>query len=267
MIPVPSSSLGPVGPASMGVCGLSSVPSHRSPVKCAARGGRRKSPPLAGGCSTAQPSFARAVGGLPHRAAMGRAAAFTLIELLVVISIIAILAALAFPAVNGAIGSARKAQARNDVMQIVTAIKAFKAEYGRLPIPAEDFRTPSGDGKENNDDPWYQNNNNVILRALLAEESGSGGVLNPKKIVFLDAKTTKTKKGGVDLSDYIFYDPWGTPYAIKVDRDGSGKLEYYNNGTANIFGIAMAASAGPGKSFGNPVASDPSGKDDILSFK
>ncbi|MFM8981956.1 MAG: type II secretion system protein, partial [Spartobacteria bacterium] len=55
---------------------------------------------------------------------------FTLIELLVVISIIAVLAALAFPAVNGAMDSARKARAKSDVAQIATAVVAYETEYG-----------------------------------------------------------------------------------------------------------------------------------------
>ena len=46
------------------------------------------------------------------------ASAFTLIELLVVISIIAILASLAFPAVGGAMDSAKKTTAKNAAEQI-----------------------------------------------------------------------------------------------------------------------------------------------------
>ena len=59
--------------------------------------------------------------------------AFTLIELLVVISIIAVLAGLAFPAVNGAIASARKAEVRSMASQIQGAIIAYYTEYGVLP--------------------------------------------------------------------------------------------------------------------------------------
>jgi prepilin-type N-terminal cleavage/methylation domain-containing protein len=44
--------------------------------------------------------------------------AFTLIELLVVIAILGILMALLFPAVDGALEGARRAQASNDVTQI-----------------------------------------------------------------------------------------------------------------------------------------------------
>jgi len=261
MIPVPSSSLGPVGPASMGVCGLSSVPSHRSPVKCAARGGRRKSPPLAGGCSTAQPSFARAVGGLPHRAAMGRAAAFTLIELLVVISIIAILAALAFPAVNGAINSARKAQARNDVQQIVTAVKAFKAEYGRMPSDVV------GDSSRILDDSEGGGENAAAQRVMMDHLLGVNRTLNTKGMVFLEPKNTKGTKGGYNTSTGVFYDPWGTPYFIKIDTNYDDRIEYYNAGVANVFGSAMAVSFGPDKKIGDPYAASGYGKDDICSFK
>ena len=247
MIPVPSSSLGPVGPASMGVCGLSSVPSHRSPVKCAARGGRRKSPPLAGGCSTAQPSFARAVGGLPHRAAMGRAAAFTLIELLVVISIIAILAALAFPAVNGAIGSARKTQARNDVQQIVSAVKAFQAEYGKF--PTDDINSTDNDVSDN-----YYSSNKAIIAALL----GTNDILNPKRIVFLEARESAKGRSGIKKDDGEFVDPWGKSYIIKLDTNYNGKTEYYGARYTSV----VAFSVGPN---GNPE--NPQGGDDICSFK
>jgi prepilin-type N-terminal cleavage/methylation domain-containing protein len=240
MIPVPSSSLGPVGPASMGVCGLSSVPSHRSPVKCAARGGRRKSPPLAGGCSTAQPSFARAVGGLPHRAAMGRAAAFTLIELLVVISIIAILAALAFPAVNGAIGSARKAQARNDVQQIALAIKSFASEYGHLPSSVTDS------------EEWISDNGN-LMKILTGE---LGQALNPKNIKFFDPKLANKAKGG--LYDGKYYDPWGELYLIKLNTDYTNKIEYYGDKIVDV----IVLSKGP-----NKVQNDPNSGDDIFNFK
>jgi prepilin-type N-terminal cleavage/methylation domain-containing protein len=190
-----------------------------------------------------------------------RPAAFTLIELLVVISIIAILAGLAFPAFNGAINSARKAQARNDVQQIVAAVRAFQSQYGRVPTSAD----PGADPDNDSADTYNQSDNDSIMRVLMAAESGSG--LNSKNIVFLNAKTTKNKKGGVNLDDYIFYDPWGTPYAIKLDNNYNGKIEYYNGGSANIFNIAMAASAGPDKEFGDPYETSGSGKDDICSFK
>jgi prepilin-type N-terminal cleavage/methylation domain-containing protein len=193
---------------------------------------------------------------------LGRFAAFTLIELLVVISIIAILAGLAFPAVNGALNSARKAQARNDVQQIVAAVKAFQSEYGRMPTT-----DPAGTDPENEwGDTYYQGDNERVIRILVNAETGNQRI-NAKGIVFLDAKSTQNKKGGIDLTDFKFYDPWGIPYAIKLDNNYSGKVEYYNNGTPNIFNSSMAVSSGPDKQFGNPYAASGTGKDDICSFK
>ena len=60
--------------------------------------------------------------------------AFTLIELLVVIAIIAILVGLFFPAFSAVQNQARKAQAKNDLTQIVNAVNAFYTEYGQYPL-------------------------------------------------------------------------------------------------------------------------------------
>src|SRR6266550_6015108 len=65
-----------------------------------------------------------------------RASAFTLIEMTVVILIIVILASFLYTAGSSAIEHARKAQAKNDVTQIVTAVNAFYTEYGKYPVPA-----------------------------------------------------------------------------------------------------------------------------------
>src|SRR5688572_15449697 len=59
--------------------------------------------------------------------------AFTLIELLVVIVAVAVLMGLAFPVFQGVQNQAKKTQARNDLIQIVTAVNAFYTEYGRYP--------------------------------------------------------------------------------------------------------------------------------------
>jgi prepilin-type N-terminal cleavage/methylation domain-containing protein len=176
-----------------------------------------------------------------------RPAAFTLIELLIVISIILILAGLAFPAVQGALESAKKAQARNDVHQIAAAVRAFHLEYGRY--PTSEVNT-GGDGG----DFYTQANNNSVIRALMGQDAD----LNPRNIVFLDAKTAKAKKGGVDISDYIFYDPWGTPYGIKMDNNYNGRTEYYGQRLTPV----VVVSFGPNKEQDNPNQSN----DDITNF-
>jgi len=137
--------------------------------------------------------------------------AFTLIELLVVISIIAILASLSFPAVNGAIDSARKARAGSDVTQIATAVVAYEVEYGRLP-------THTGTAV------------NSTLMATLTGNSTD----NPRKIVFLEASEWKKGRGGTNSSG--FCDPWDSAsvYQIALDTDYDNKVDAGNPST-NLF--------------------------------
>lgn len=131
-----------------------------------------------------------------------RLQAFTLIELLVVISIIAILASLAFPAINGAMDSARKTTAKNAAVQIANAVVAYETEYGRLPrttwatAPTADFSGP-------------------ITANLIGTLSGTTND-NPRAIVFLETSAYKKGKGGTNSSgEYL--DPWGGTYRIALD--------------------------------------------------
>jgi prepilin-type N-terminal cleavage/methylation domain-containing protein len=160
-------------------------------------------------------------------------AGFTLIELLVVISIIAILAGLAFPAVQGALGQGKKAQARNDVNQIAMAFKAFQLEYGRLP------GTGSTDGAAPDD--W--------ITTLT-----STNTLNPRGIVFFEPKVAKGGKGG--LSNNVYYDPWGKAYTVLLDLNYDNKLATNNQ---TYFTTAIVQSLGPDGSNNTT--------DDILNVK
>lgn len=128
--------------------------------------------------------------------------AFTLIELLIVIAIIGILMSLLFPAVNGALDAARKAQAKNDVTQIATAVTAYETEYGKLP-PG-----PTSSGAD-------------IEGVLLQSLTGTSTNNNPRKIVFLEVNQSKPGKSGVDIitAPTKFVDPWGSAYQIVVDTD------------------------------------------------
>ncbi len=132
--------------------------------------------------------------------------AFTLIELLVVIAIIAILAGLAFPAVQGAMNSGKKAQARNDVAQLVAAVKAFQLEYGRLPTSS-----PPGSDQTNAD------NANVVA-ALIGSNS-----LNPRGITFFEPKIAKNGEPGLN-ADGVYRDPWGSPYTFMLDNNYDNKI-------------------------------------------
>jgi len=141
---------------------------------------------------------------------------FTLIELLVVISIIAVLAGLAFPAVNGAMDSARKARAKSDVTQIATAVVAYETEYGKLP-------TISG---------------NSVNTAFLATLSGNS-TDNPRKIVFLELSEWKKGKGGTNASG--FCDPWDNTsvYQIALDTDYDNSVTAGTNSTNIMKKVAV----------------------------
>src|SRR6266403_2632679 len=137
---------------------------------------------------------------------------FTLIELLVVIAIIAALLGLAFPVFQGVLDRARNVQAKNDVTQIVTAVNAFYTEYGKYPLATAD--TIYGTGGTSSADLFYS------LRAVaLGANAPVNGVpaINTRQIVFIsppDVKNPANPRSGIG-SDGQFYDPWGTPYAIK----------------------------------------------------
>jgi len=149
--------------------------------------------------------------------------AFTLIELLVVIAIIAILAGLAFPAIQGAMGSAKKAQARNEVAQLVAAVKAFQLEYGRLPVAV------SGSADNTNA------SNKDIISALT-----SSNTLNPRGIVFFEPKIAKGGKGG--LTNGVYKDPWGDDYTFALDTSYDNKITL--SGRTNFTTVIVSSFGG-----------------------
>ena len=130
--------------------------------------------------------------------------AFTLIELLIVIAIIGILMSLLFPAVNSAIDAAKKAQAKNDVTQIATAVIAYETEYGKLPST----NSSVGDVGE----PW--------LSALGGSNTDG---LNPRQIVFIELPNAKGGKKGVTNGTWV--DPWGVKYQIAFDANYDNSID------------------------------------------
>ena len=158
---------------------------------------------------------------------------FTLIELLVVIAIIAILAGISIPTISRAMLSARRSQAQTEVQSILTSIRAFYNEYNRLPVPANHQGTP---------DRWYQDGDSrAIIRALTGEDTS----INPRRIQFLEPK-------GVDGA---YLDPWDTQYAMKLDTDYSGTVEYYSQ-PHEFRTIAVVVSFGPSGEQNDPANSD-----------
>ena len=94
--------------------------------------------------------------------------------------VLGLLASFLFPAVGPGISYSPRADAMNTVIQLVTAAKAYKKEYGD---------SPKGDKKS-------------ILRVLQKD--------NPRKIVFIELNPKAISKEG------ILVDPWGSPYAFDL---------------------------------------------------
>lgn len=190
---------------------------------------------------------------------------FTLIEMLVVITIIGILLGLAIPGIIKAMDVAIAAKARNDVMQLVTSIKAYETEYGKLPTDV----VSSDDGQEASQG-WFQADNDEIVRVLIGEDHNG---LNPRRIVFLEIRQAKGAVGSFRDglgTDGKFYDPWGAPYAVKMDTSYNNELEYYGESYQNnVRSSAFAVSFGKNKIQQHPgKAADENGKvDDIVSFR
>ena len=140
--------------------------------------------------------------------------AFTLIELLIVIVIIAILASVAFPVTALVMEQARKAEAKNEVSNLVNAIKMYELEYGKLPFQA-------GEGGESDlEMDTFQDN----IISVLAGYNVDG--LNPREKPFYEGKTAKNPDsekpaGGMFGSDEQLQlaDPWGNEYYITIDSN------------------------------------------------
>jgi prepilin-type N-terminal cleavage/methylation domain-containing protein len=132
-----------------------------------------------------------------------KASAFTLIELLVVIAIIAILMGLLFPAGQSAINAAKKTTAKNQVVQIATAITAYETEYGRLP-------------------PGTFTTVDSTLASILCTTTTTSN--NPRGLIFLEANAWKKGKGGTNSSG--FCDPFGsnTVYQVAMDTGYSNSI-------------------------------------------
>jgi prepilin-type N-terminal cleavage/methylation domain-containing protein len=182
------------------------------------------------------------------------ASAFTLIELLTVIAIIAILMALLFPAIGSVRENAKKVQAKTDLQQIVTAVKAYNTEYGKYPVltanPSSsttgqndpDADTFVGDGKIIQGVQIQYDNNSLFntLRDLTGDPNGPNHLTNPRHVVYFEGKAvsnpqapksgfldnvTGTSGGGANAAKQgCYYDPWGFEYAVVMDTNYDNQI-------------------------------------------
>ena len=211
--------------------------------------------------------------------------AFTLIELLVVIVIIAILMGLAFPAFQAVQNQARKTQAKNDLVQIVTAVNAFYTEYGKYPLLDAQVSANAdavfGDGTNPSNDKLL---NVLRMPSGFGDSQNAGGLQNSRKIVFIsppDVKDKANPRSGIALQDTTvngvsvkageFVDPWGTPYVIKIDADYTNQIEInpYSSGAgaAILASGVISWSLGKDQQLGNKGDGKFTSSDDIISWQ
>jgi len=189
--------------------------------------------------------------------------AFTLIELLVVIAIIAILVGLLFPAFKAVQRQARETQAKNDLTQIVNAVNAFYTDYGKYPVATADTIITSSSTPNQAD----------IMCTLRAVTCGlnTANAINTRQIAFINPPYVKNdtagnRRSGVSPTDGQYYDPFGTPYSLRINGT-------YDNSIANPY----TANAGPltlnigviAWSLGKDVAqgTDFNASDDVISWQ
>jgi prepilin-type N-terminal cleavage/methylation domain-containing protein len=205
----------------------------------------------------------------PSRSATG----FTLIELLVVIAIIVILMGLLFPAFRGVQDQAKRAQAKNDLTQIVTAVNAYYTEYGKYPLAAIDGSTDTVFGSSLTNDNLFN-----VLRAngqgrdtVDPSDTSGNKNLNLRRIVFIsppNVKDSTNPRSGIG-SNNQYYDPWGTPYRVEIDGNYDDQI------TTNPY--TGDSGAGPGTlrisviawSLGKDVTqgTDFKASDDVISWQ
>jgi prepilin-type N-terminal cleavage/methylation domain-containing protein len=184
---------------------------------------------------------------------------FTLIELLVVISIIAVLMGLLIPAAGGAIDAAKKTQAKNDLVGICNALRAYNTEYGRFP--------EVGGGNTSA--------NKAFMDVLLGAETGDvASRQNPRGIVFMEAPAAKlindNPYAGISADDGAFYDPWGNIYEVKFDSDYDNEVGHWYDTSAGPTMLrtqAIARSIGKDKKAGSGNKKAGDAADDVISWQ
>jgi prepilin-type N-terminal cleavage/methylation domain-containing protein len=154
--------------------------------------------------------------------------AFTLVELLVVVSIIGLLVGLLAAGIPRAMDSGMKAKAKGESTAIVSAVKAYKQEYGRFPGDL----TQSNVTFTSNSSPSVQNLIKVLSGDSTTSLDSSSQAANPKGVRFLQGSAGGTS--GLP-------DPWGNQYIVVVDTAESGGVTYTYAGTAKNLRVSVLA--------------------------
>jgi prepilin-type N-terminal cleavage/methylation domain-containing protein len=215
---------------------------------------------------------------------------FTLIEMLVVIAIIAILAGLLLPVLSKVKGKARVASARSDMQNLIAAITAYEAEYSRPPASPQAEAEVNGTTKPDFtygtagivNGYGYESDNRVVMNIILNRDAApnDGFKRNPRRLVTYNPKIAPDPLShGVNMTNGVINDPWGSPYIITIDMNEDNKCKdaYYSptpsagEPSREIPGPVVIWSLGPDRRFKNsppnPVPNTDENADNILSWK
>ena len=196
-----------------------------------------------------------------YRSSFGvTAPGFSLVELLVVVSIIGLLVGLAATAIPKALDAGDKAKAKGDLTAIVSAVKAYKQEYGQWPVARSKMDQASDEYNSWYGPPTQLTESKDLMKILSGDMTvqKEGQTMNPKGVRFLEGAK----------SDGTFLDPWGTQYCVKMDTNDSGGLEYYANGTTeNIRVTVIAVSLGKNATQEDPDKKTTKTCDDVFSWR
>jgi prepilin-type N-terminal cleavage/methylation domain-containing protein len=226
-------------------------------------------------------------------------AAFTLVEMLVVVAIVAILASILIPVVGRAKTKAKVAVAKAEMAGLEAAIKSYKTDYNRWPIPKRP-PPPAPWINEGGDFTYGLTNiiqNEALMEILMAKDGrfNQGHGRNPKKNKYIEPKESGEVDGFPGLSTTgRYHDPFGNEYFISLDLSGDGicadaaycppsvsgspggglvglvSYKTIRPTAPDIYvykGEVMIWSFGPDKTGGAGAASEGSNEDNILSWR
>jgi type II secretory pathway pseudopilin PulG len=154
---------------------------------------------------------------------------WTVIELLVAMGIIAILAGLFLPSAFSIYERAKKARAKNDLTQIVSAINAYYTEYGQYPTTATSNVIYGPEGTASNVLFNELQACHVVNGVLTPSCCSAADALNTRQIAYISPPCwgTATARSGIGTNGQ-YYDPWGKPYNIEINAA-------YNNQIVNPY--------------------------------
>lgn len=180
---------------------------------------------------------------------------FTLIELLVVISIIAVLAGLAFPALQGALDTAKKAQASTMCNQLATAVTMYNTEYGVWPSKTSSSTDDSCKYADSDGD-WTSlvkclNGNNSVANP---SSSPSNGTPSNSRFIQFMSFNKKDMKGYPASPTDVLYSP-------VTKAEDTAQKRYYTlicdgdyNGTISVPDLTSANNTQSGSTISQGVA-------------